>query len=237
MVGRTNAGGGGGGSSSFVAYIQITTDANAVISAVNPAGDSFTGTADSTGSLTLTVTAAGTYTVSISGTASSTTVQVIDSGETYTATVLSWDGTLYDNGDEYTGITGGWVPLALGTTSNTKSPPGITRYPTFIEAYQSGYLQDGLFLTSEKVDLSSYTTLDIAYSTWCQITGELIVIAYDGSAITKIATLTVTTTQTASSISLGISSYTGEYRLGFELITAGNSNCRVYLRLMQMKLR
>lgn len=86
---RTNASTGGGGSASFTAYIQVTTDASASITATNLAGNTYTGTADSTGALLLEVNDAGTYTVSITGTTFSNTVAVIDNGASYSVTVFS----------------------------------------------------------------------------------------------------------------------------------------------------
>ncbi|MBR6836020.1 MAG: hypothetical protein IKM72_08480, partial [Oscillospiraceae bacterium] len=62
MEGITNAViGSGGGGSAFLAYLQVATDPNAVITAVNLAGDTFSGTADSTGALVLNITEPGTY--------------------------------------------------------------------------------------------------------------------------------------------------------------------------------
>lgn len=109
MIGKTNVGG-GGGSSSFTAYIQITTDPSASITAVNLAGDTYSGTADNTGSLTLTVHNPGTYTLteSYSGMTATGTVVVPDINQYYATTILTWNGELYDHGDEFSLYTGGW---------------------------------------------------------------------------------------------------------------------------------
>jgi len=97
MTGRTNASISSGVGSDFVAYIQVATDANASITAVNLHGDTFTGTADNTGALTLVVTAPGTYTVIETG-GGTTTVDVINYGASYSISVVAFDGILVSNG-------------------------------------------------------------------------------------------------------------------------------------------
>ena len=92
MIGRTNVGGGG---SLFSATLQVATDPNAVITAVNLAGDTFSGTADNSGALNLTITEPGTYTVTETD-GGVESIAIADNGETYTLVVTA--GTLIRNG-------------------------------------------------------------------------------------------------------------------------------------------
>lgn len=85
MLGRTNAGV-NSTASQWYAFIQVSTDANAVITAVNPAGNSYTKTADGTGSCIFIVAYPGTYTISETGAQSQTAV-VADYGVTYSVSI------------------------------------------------------------------------------------------------------------------------------------------------------
>lgn len=72
--------------------------------------------ADTGGKWIFPVTAAGTYTISCTnGTDTATkTVSITAQGQVASVTLAYWNGELYDNGNQYTTVTGGW---ALG--SNT----------------------------------------------------------------------------------------------------------------------
>lgn len=95
-LGITNASTGGGGAT-FSATLQIATDANAVITAVNLAGDTFSGTANSSGSLILTITEPGTYTVTETD-GGVESIVIADNGETYTIEVVAFDGKIIEDG-------------------------------------------------------------------------------------------------------------------------------------------
>ena len=96
-LGITNASTGGGGST-FSATLQIATDPNAVITSVNLAGDTFSGTADNSGALNLTITEPGTYTVTETD-GGVESIVIADNGEIYTLTVIAFNGTMIEAGD------------------------------------------------------------------------------------------------------------------------------------------
>ena len=157
MVGRTNAGHAGGGGTAFEAYIQVVTDASASITAVNLAGDTFTGTADATGALVLTVTAPGTYTITeIDG--GEETVVVADYGETYQVTVLAFNGVLIDGANQY----GEFTALAYAYNNYAATVPNVdydtSAVPNYIHISisqnRSGVYKSGIY-----VDLTGYDYL------------------------------------------------------------------------------
>ena len=157
MVGRTNVGGGG---SDFVAYIQVTTDPNAVITATNPAGNTFTGTADSTGALTLTVRNSGTYTVSETG-APSESVVVSDYGEIYTVSIAQFDGYIVNNGTAPLSMVCEAVPMTgKNGFSPTVSDGGtVSGYHVLDVREQSG--GSGRYRTADLINISNLTKLNL----------------------------------------------------------------------------
>ena len=161
MVGRTNAVI-GGSSWSWYAYIQVSTDANASITAVNPAGNSYTKTADANGSCTFTVAYPGTYTISETG-ATSQTVVVADYGVAYQISIYAivFDGRIITNGTPNVSMT------ALGTVgkSYTSKAPNVstqqlnvggTYYTTKFVSVSNG---SGMYITEESYTVSNYTKI------------------------------------------------------------------------------
>lgn len=167
MTGITNAGVGGGGGSAFLAYLQIATDPNAVITAVNLAGDTFSGTADSTGSLVMDITEPGTYTVTETDGGNGTIV-IADNGVTYTIEVNAFSGALIENGAEVygnfeaVGISyGNYTPAAPTITDTTYTSSGITYNVKRIYA-ASG--TSGVYRTTIYIDTSVYEKLKLKFA-------------------------------------------------------------------------
>ena len=155
MIGRTNVGGG----STFKAYIDVSTEANEVITAVNPAGDTFTGTADNTGALTLTITAPGTYTVS-GPNVSVETVVVADTGETYSVALASFDGQIIVGGHEETTMTA----KGFSYYGYTSQAPNVSYNQYALEdiiwlQQQSG--TSGIYQMTDFFKITAYTSLKI----------------------------------------------------------------------------
>ena len=156
MVGRTNAGSGGGGGSSFSAYLQITTDPNAVITAVNLAGDTFSGTASSAGALVLTITAPGTYTVTETD-GGVETIAIADNGATYTLIVTA--GTLIRDGVAIATF----EAVGYQYVSYTAQAPTITSTQfsseNVIQVEEANGSYSGMYRTSRTYDISNFSTL------------------------------------------------------------------------------
>lgn len=157
MVGRTNVGGGGGSGSSFLAYLQVATDPNAVITAVNLAGDTFSGTADNTGALVLNITEPGTYTVTETD-GGVETIVIADDGVTYQLTVIAFNGVLIDGANQY----GEFTALAYAYNNYVATVPNVD-YDTSavpnnihisISQSRSGVYKSGIY-----VDLTGYDYL------------------------------------------------------------------------------
>ena len=166
MIGRNNVGG-GGSSSTWYAYIQVSTDANAVITAVNPAGNSYTKTADSTGSAIFIVAYPGTYTISETG-ATSQTVVVADYGVSYSVSIYAvpvFTGVLINDGSEQVSF------KSMGITGfNPPSKPLTISYNTIWVSGESYNIVNaaitdasnggaGAYVTQEAYDLSGFTAL------------------------------------------------------------------------------
>lgn len=167
MIGRTNVGGGG----NWYAYIQVSTDPNAQISVVNLHGDAFSGTADNTGALLLTVTASGTYTVTETG-GGTATVVVSDYGVTYSVSVYFFGGYFIRNGlftayeMEGLGIwTGGGGVVANMTTTEGVSHTANGETYTCVEIEtDSGNNSQCCLVTIGQIDVTDYSTLTMVAS-------------------------------------------------------------------------
>ena len=135
----------------FAATLNVTTAPDAVVTATLPTGKAYTATADSSGNASVRIKCSGTYTVQASkGSATSDTaeVEILENGETYTATARfctltltapvgsTLTATCGDNtmtatvtGDEETG-TVKLYPPALGTWSITATKDDETTTET-----------------------------------------------------------------------------------------------------------
>ena len=165
MTGRTNVGGGG---SDFTATIQVSTDPNAVITAVNLAGDTFSGTANASGNLSLVVNKPGTYAISETG-GGLASVVVSDYGGTYSVSVYIFDGYVIKNGlytvyqMEALGVWSGGsgvVANATATEGVSHSDPDETYTCVELETVSANTSQCCL-VTVDEIVLSNYSTLSM----------------------------------------------------------------------------
>lgn len=157
MIGRNNVGG-GGSSSTWYAYIQVSTDANAHISAINLHGDVYQGTANSSGSLVITVYNPGTYTVSETG-GGATTVVVSDYGVAYNVSIYNFDGLFIVSGETSVQFSA----IAYPYSSYTGIAPTIeTDYFNDIKVISviqgSG---SGRYLTTNSYNISSFSQFKV----------------------------------------------------------------------------
>lgn len=171
MVGRTNAGG-VGSVSQWYAYIQVSTDANAIITAVNPAGNSYTRTADSTGALTIVVSYPGTYTISETG-ATSQTVVVADYGVAYNVTILVPPPVgmyIIQSGVPVQGMSAyAALPTSASVSHDTpyaikgvpKTNPVTHEIDDWVLVQQSNQNSGGCYVTQSKISTAGYSTLNI----------------------------------------------------------------------------
>lgn len=222
-LGRTNAGNGsGGGGSAFSATLQVATDANAVITAINLAGDTFSGTANSSGSLTLTITEPGTYTVTETD-GGVESIVIADNGATYTLEVTAFDGTMiYDGAKEVlfssVNVTGSGFISASTTTFSGENALWIK------ETSNNGSAQ---YVTSEWYDITEYNSLILRGCRATSLTTYIITVDEQNN-MTYIAQLSSLNTNT---ITLSGYDKTKKYRFGV-LLANGNN---VYI--MSMKLQ
>lgn len=105
------------------------------------------------------VPAAGTWIVTISnGTdTKSESVSITAAGQAEKVTLAFWNGELYDAGNQYTNITGGWIRHGNGGTV-TFNDDNI--YLATLQDYSFGTVD-----TTNAVDLSDFATLKVTAST------------------------------------------------------------------------
>lgn len=248
--GRTNAGHGGGSSWSWYAYIQVSTDANASITATNPAGNTYTKQANSSGSVIFTVAYPGTYTISETG-ATSKTVVVADYGVAYPVSIYVPAPTgdyIIKNGVSYNG--GGYdvylsptaarplnsnvsyeTPFVQSGVSRTNPVTGATENFLLFQLGNSNV--GGSLHDIYKIDVTGKTKLyinmfygqafaNLYFGLFNSISGGWINVAAQ-----KMASYQTTGINTQ----LDISSYSGEYYIGVYGINDSNhSNTNAYIR-------
>ena len=226
-LGLTNAVIGSGGGSNFIAYIQVTTDANAQISAVNLHGDAFSGTANSSGALTLTVTAPGTYTVSETG-GGTATVAVIDYGVAYRIAVYAFNGYLIRDGYFETQMV---AKAAVWDLSGTGTMPTMTEGVSFVSRFGDSYTgveivtslenSQSVIASSQKIDVTDYDYLKIMSSS---IAAGLNIALFSsvGDSTADLVYYQATNYNTNILTTWDISEYTGEYYVGCNLRQPSN---------------
>lgn len=150
----------------FSATINITYPANSNCVVTNAGGQtvaSDTNTGTSAKTWTATVNATGTYTVTAtatdgSGKTKSTTVSITAEGQAATVTLVYWDGTIYDAGNEYTAQTGGWTCVATGgDAAATKTNNRLT--VSVDQTDSTAYAR-----TANKISLTGFTKIQATVS-------------------------------------------------------------------------
>lgn len=218
-VGKTNAS--TGTASAFSAVLQIATDANAHITAVNLAGDTFSGTANGSGDLNLTITQPGTYTVTETD-GGVESIAIADNGETYQLTVIAFTGSVISDGTAIVSMTA----LAMDYSIYTGSAPTISTSsygdtPLLVSTESGSY--SGFYGTTNYFSLADYSYAKIRY----YASGQVRLVAIDeDDQVTDIVRLSQES-MPSSEITYSISSLdrTMKYRIGF--VHVGSSAIRI----------
>lgn len=226
-VGMTNAVIGSGGTN-FIAYIQISTDPNAQISVVNLHGDAFSGTADNTGALLLTVTAPGTYTVSETG-GGTASVLVIDYGVSYLVSVYAFDGTLIDRGIlseshklekvpiRWNGTSGYMIALTI-TEDVQITISGQNKKVVQIDGASAQNDSQAIFVSEDMIDITNYSGISMtAQNVTFPTFGIAIFDSVNKETYRANIVASTPTYMGYGTTYLDISSYTGEYYVGLYL--------------------
>ena len=207
----------------FSATIHIESEANVSVTAVNPAGNQYTGTTNSSGVLNLTVKYPGTYTVTgTKGTdTASAVVEAFDNGQTYNVAVV-FEDILFDS-----------TTNAFGTFLYGGGPTVVTvgNDTLTVEGQQSGAYYPAY--SDNKIDLTNATQLkftgtfeQLGYNLelgFCDTRPQAYAGPYKTGDLIRVTNgyLTLSSNQTFSdSVVLDVSSCTGEHYFYFS--TSGN---------------
>lgn len=149
-----------------------------------------------------------------------------------------WNGELYQDGNEYTAITGGWIgtPKGYASDANTAGTPTITRGEEAM-TMQMATLAGAMIHTAKKIDLTDYSTLVFdgivtgatAYASQCNFRVWSDIGTYSTS--NAVATETIQR-NVDGEVTLDISGLRGEYYVGFGLWTKSPV---VVMRSLKMK--
>lgn len=137
------------------------------------------------------------------------------------AWVELWTGMLFNDGDEYTVITGGFS--AVGEyQSDTGNSGGYL-------ALHAGYGATGAYLTNEPIDLTDFSTLAAIAKCTGSNTKALGIAKERGTNFTALTYITATSD---TAITLDISAYTGPYYVGI----LSNSNNWAYAKQLKLEV-
>lgn len=200
-------------------YAYIVVSFPAGTSSCTCSNGSVTLTADASalakGLYVFAIPSAGTWTVTAnSGTLSKTqSVSITAEGQAESVNISFWDGVLYDAGNQYTDITGGWEKAG---TTNT-----VTFNDTNINIVAASAYAVPTVSTVNAVDLSSFTTLSTIISDGAtshdrrKYKGILKAVTLDESGTETVAATTALTNGPSGSTfpqtDLDVSALTGEY--------------------------
>lgn len=164
MIGRTNVGGGGSGAGNTIGYIGVVYPAGSIVTCTK--GTKTLRAKDTSGLYVFFIQEVGVWTVTSTDGVNTFTqdVEITTMWQDVVVNVSYWDGTMFDNGNQYEQFTGGWELTEQ------------VQYPSYS---QSGtiYLTDTLLgigvsrthvaglTTSNKMDLSSVRSVSVTLDT------------------------------------------------------------------------
>ena len=201
-------------------YAYIVADFPANTSSCTCSNGTVTLTADAAalakGLYVFAIPSAGTWTVTASSGAlsKSQSVSITAEGQAESVSISFWDGTLYNAGNQYTDITGGWEKV--GTTGT------VTFNDTNINLVATSQYANPTVSTVNAVDLSSFTTLSTVISGASatnhdtrRYKGILKAVTLNPAGTETVAASTSLTTAPSGSVfpqtDLDVSALTGEY--------------------------
>ena len=125
---------------------------------------------------------------------------------------------LYNAGDEFTDITGGWVTESYGSTPSKTIAGDVMQFVTLGNPWEYSILK-----TQNLIDLTSYKTLHfrISYDLHCSSESKHEVGVFD-SGRNFLASKQITR-DTAGTYSVDISGVTGSFRVGASIMTRENN--------------
>lgn len=191
----------------------------AVIAVAYPAGSTCTcanGTKiytakDTSGQWIFRIPSAGTWTVTATDGTNTKTQEVSITAEQQAekVTLAYWSGELYDAGNQYTDITGGWIRHGTGGTV-TFNDDNI--HLATLEAYSEGQVN-----TINKIDLTNFSSLKVTVtaSNRKNIIGNVNVFTKNeaGASVTA-ATTSLSNAALETITTLDVSELNGEYLIG-----------------------
>lgn len=224
MVGRTNVSIGGGGGSAFLAYLQVATDPNTVITAVNLAGNTFSGTADGEGALVLNISDPGTYTVTGTN-GGEETIAIADNGAVYQVTVIGFDGIMIASS-----------ATVVQFESVAYSYGGKTgRAPTIGSAYSSvSILQNanysGLYKTVLHYNINSFTQLEVRGNGSAGTTNLLYFVLLDDNDNLTLIAKNTNGTLPDGTVTYNLPSFDSSKRYSIGFLEYGTANIEMYCK-------
>ena len=113
---------------------------------------------------TLTLTAKGTggkaiFVIPSAGTWTVKAVSITAEGQAATVTLVYWDGTIYDAGNEYTAQTGGWTCVVNGSGTAYATKTSNQLFVSVNETSSTAYAR-----TANKISLTGFTKIQATVS-------------------------------------------------------------------------
>lgn len=125
---------------------------------------------------------------------------------------LWWNGVLYDAGNEYEAVTGGWVAENFATADVVGT---LTKYESYMSVLNVTYANTGA-VTSKAVNLKGYSTLNVSYKAASGSIDTVVRVSTNFPSGTTAASVdgTASTTLKTISLPLGDNGLDGSYEIG-----------------------
>lgn len=169
MIGRTNVGG-AGGAGNAIAYIGVMYPAGAIVTCTK--GTKTLRAKDTTGLYVFPIPEIGVWTVAING--STTQIKSVEITTLWQDEIvdLTWDGTLFDNGNQYVDYTGGWAyNKNLAWYSTSTATTNTSTINTKIKITNPGTTTLCAVQDSVMIDLTNYSNLQVQVDEQAVISG------------------------------------------------------------------
>ena len=197
----------------FAATIDVTYPEGSICTCT--CGDTTITAPDTSGHYVFTVPSVGTWTISSTdGIESASEDVVITSDEqTENVTLSYWNGYLFDNGDQFTNVTGGWINSTGAEIKNTLIGEA------YVASSFGSYVR-----TVNKIDLSEFSTLTVNFTKASN--NNSIAIDDDSDTIGRAVDLAaMITISKAGEASLDVSTFSGEYYVFVVSGVCGGNAC------------
>ena len=217
-----------GGGTKLFAAIGVTYPEGSTCTCTN--GTKTLKAKNTSGQWVFAVPSKGTWTVTATdgSNSKSQSVEITAEGQSVNVELSYWNGELYDAGNEFEAVTGGWVAAALGQQTGgwKQVAPSLTKGSASMTVQMSTNESNGCVHMENSVDMSKFTTLEAnisGFSGGTNIVDQSYMSIYKKGNNPYHAAAAKITILSAGTFTLDISAVSGEYDVAFGCANNGST--------------